>query len=316
LTLYFFEHLWRGGNALLLPGLLAGVLAGFSCGMIGPYVVTRRIVFLVGAVAHMAVGGIGAAVLVRYHWRQWVVESGGYSSFEQALREQSGIAVLDRLLPIIGAALAPWLGAMLIGYIHHRVRDRIDTLIGALWAVGMSAGILMIKFTPGYQTELTSYLFGNLAMVGAADLWLMLAINLGIVICLAFMHKQLLSVCIDPQQAQLQGINVLMVNLLLLTLVALAVIAVMKVVGLILVLALLTLPAAVAGHHVRRLASMVLLATAAAVLLTTLPRIAAYEIEWRYPAATISPESAIVMAAAAAYLVSLLVRRIRQTRGA
>lgn len=310
MTLHFLYDM--AVNPLLLTGLLAGVLAGFSCGMIGPYVVTRRIVFLVGAVAHMAVGGVGASILVRYHWRQWIAESGGYASFDQAVRESQWLGAVDRLIPIIGAALAAWLGAMLIGYIHHKVKDRIDTLIGALWAVGMSAGIMLIKFTPGYQTELTSYLFGNLAMVSQTDLWLMLLINLGMVICLAVTHKQLLAICIDPQQAQLQGVHVLAMNLLLLTLVSLAVIAVMKVVGLILVLALLTLPAAVAGHHVRRLASMVIVATVVSVFLTTLPRVAVYELQYAYPQTRISPESAIVMSAAVLYLLSLAVRRVRR----
>ena len=136
---------------------------------------------------------------------------------------------------------------MLIGFIHERVTERMDTLIGALWAVGMAVGVLLIKFTPGYQAELMSYLFGNIVYVSPRDIQIMLVLDAIIVATVFIWHKRLLAICLDRQQAELQGINVLAANIVLLCLVALTVICLTQVVGLILVIALLSLPAATAA---------------------------------------------------------------------
>ena len=263
-------------NPFLLSGLLAGVLASIACGAIGPHVVVRRIVFLAGAIAHMAVGGVGVAIWARSAWPD----------------------AFDWFRPIHGALIAAVLASLLIGVINHRAAERVDTLIGAMWAVGMSLGIMLMKFTPGYQVELMGYLFGNLAYVSPADLRLMAGLNVAIVITVLLFHKRLLAMAVDPEQCRLQGISILATDLLLLVLVALTVICLVQVVGLILVLALLTLPAATASHHVRRLGPIMIVAMLLSMALTTLPRIAVY-------GTLVSPESAIVIAAAAVYLLSL-----------
>jgi zinc transport system permease protein len=268
-------------NPFLTRGLLAGLLASLACGVIGPYVVTRRIVFLSGAIAHMALGGVGAAIWLAY-------------AFPACAWFQ----------PVHGAIVAALLAAVLIGVVHERVAERMDTLIGALWAIGMAVGILLIKFTPGYHTELMSYLFGNITFVSRQHVVLMIVLD-GIILATAVVyHKRLLAICLDQEQAELQGINVLRTNIVLLCLVALTVICLTQVVGLILVIALLSLPAATAAHHVGRLAGMIVASTALCALLTTVPRIAVY-------GTPISAESAIVLAAGAVYLLSVLVRRFR-----
>lgn len=281
----FFADMAHNPN--LLPGLIAGLLAAIACGLIGPYVVTRRIVFLSGAIAHIAVGGIGASVYLAH-------------SFP---------SVFGWIRPVHGAAIVSVLAAVVIAYIYHHARERIDTLIGALWAVGMSIGILLIKFTPGYHTELMSYLFGNIAYVRWTDVSMLLGVDLLIVIAVVASHKQLLALCLDEQQASLQGIETLRLNMLLLTLVALTVIALIQIVGLILVLALLTLPAATVGHHLQRLAAIMWGSALLSMFLTTLPRIAVY-------GTRISPESAIVLAAGLVYFVSFLIRQHRRRRAA
>jgi len=268
-------------NPFLATGLLAGLLAGVACGVVGPYVVTKRIVFLSGAVAHMAVAGIGAAIWLAY-----------------------ALPALAWFQPLHGAMLAALLGALLIGLIHRRSDERIDTLIGALWAIGMAAGILLIKLTPGYHTELMSYLFGNITLVKPGQVALLAWLDVVILAVVVLFHKRLLAVCLDEQHAELQGINVLATNLVLLMLVALTVIALAQVVGLILVIALLTLPAATAGRHAGRLSTMMLGSTLLCLALTTLPRIAVY-------GTAISPESAIVLAAGAVYLASVWLDRKR-----
>ncbi len=269
-------------NPLLLTGLLAGLVASIACGVIGPYVVTKRIVFLVGAIAHTAVGGIGAAIFLRHHFP----------------------ATFGNLDPFHGAVAAAILGAIVIGVVHDRVQERMDTLIGAMWAIGMATGILLVKFTPGYHVELMSYLFGNIAVVQGADVLRLLVMDIVIVSVVVLYYKRFLAVCVDEEYAKLQGVDTLRTNLVLLTVVALTVVSLMQIVGLILVIALLTLPAATAGHYMKRLGWMMVVATGLSVLLTTLPRMAVY-------GSGVSPESAIVLTAGAIYLCSVLFRRLR-----
>jgi zinc transport system permease protein len=269
----FFHDI--SSNPFLLYGLAAGLLASLACGLVGPYVVTRRIVFLSGAIAHMAVGGIGAAIFLAYYFP----------------------SVLGWFSPLHGAAVAAIGAAIVLGVIHQRGSERIDTLIGALWAVGMALGILLLKLTPGYH-DLMSYLFGNISVVGQEEVWLIFGLDLVVVVTVLVFHKRFLALCLDQQQAELQGINVMSVNLVMLCLVALTVIALTRVVGLILVIALLSLPAATASHHVRRMAPMMLVSTLLCAALTTLPRVAVY-------GTRISPEAAIVLASTGVYLASL-----------
>jgi len=278
----FFEDMTI--NPFLQTGLLAGLFASLSCGIMGPYVISRRIVFLSGAIAHMAVGGIGASIFLA----KVFPETWGW------------------LHPLHGAVVSALLAAVIIGLLHERVAERLDTLIGALWAVGMAAGILLIKYTPGYQTELMSYLFGNIVYVTSGEVKMMVVLNVLIIVTVLLFYKRLLAICLDRQQAELQGINVTGANILLLSLVALTVICLIQIVGLILVIALLTLPAATAAHHVKRMAPMMVASTLLAAVLTTAPRVAVY-------GTRISPESAIVLSAGGVYLLSVLVRRMRRT---
>jgi len=231
----FFEDM--AVNPLLLTGLLGGILAGIACGLIGPYVVTRRIVFLVGAIAHIIVGGVGAVIFLRHRLD------------------------LVWLEPLHGAVAAALIAAATVGLAQHYARERLDTLIGAMWAIGMAVGILLVKYTPGYQTEIMSYLFGNIAVVSFSDVVLLLVLDAVIVGAVLAWHKRLLAVCLDEEYAQVQGVSVLGTNLVLMALVSLAVVALIRVVGLILVIALLSLPAAVAGQLTRRLGAMMIVAS-------------------------------------------------------
>lgn len=275
-----------GDNPFLLTGLLAGLLASVACGLIGPYVVTRRIVFLSGAIAHMAVGGVGAALFL--------------ATFAPT--------AFGWLQPVHGAMLAALVGAVIIGWVHQRVAERMDTLIGALWAIGMAVGVLLIKFTPGYHTELMSYLFGNIVFVSWADVRRMAFLDAVILATVLVFHKRFLAICLDEEQARLQGVSLLGTQLALLCVVALTVIVLTQVVGLILVIALLSLPAATAAHHVARMGPMIALSAALSTALTILPRMAVY-------GTRINPESAIILSAAAVYLLSVLACRLRGRTG-
>jgi zinc transport system permease protein len=267
-------------NPFLWNGLWAGLLAGLACGITGPYVITKRIVFLAGAIAHIAVGGIGAALWLAHTFPTY----------------------FGSIHPIHGATIVAVISAIVIGLVNEHWAERSDTIIGALWAIGMAVGVLLIKFTPGYQGELMSYLFGNLAFVSQRQLEWIAFLDAVIILVTLLFHKQFLAVCLDQEQARLQGIPVTMINLLLLTVVALTVICLTSVVGLILVIALLSLPAATVARFVSSMLAMLIGSTILSCLLTTVPRIAVY-------GTPVNPESAIVITAATLYLGSLFLRR-------
>lgn len=277
----FFQDM--SDNPFLLPSLVAGLLAGLACGLIGPYVMTRRIVFLGGAIAHIAVAGLGAAIYLR-HLRP--------ESFA-GLQPVHGAAIVSVLAALVLARLEPVVGRKRAA--HPPVP--IDTVIGALWAVGMAVGIVLAKLTPGYASDLMSYLFGNLAYVDWSDVRLMLTLVAVVLTTVVVYQKRFLALCLEPEQMQLQGIRAESTSAVLLVIVALTVIVLTQVVGLILVMALLSLPAAIAGLIARRLPSMILLASAIAALLTTVPRIAVY-------GTPISPEPAIVLTAGLVFLLA------------
>ncbi|MFZ0791885.1 MAG: metal ABC transporter permease, partial [Chromatiaceae bacterium] len=214
----------------LRVALIAGLLASVGCGVIGTFVVVKRIAFLAGGIAHSVLGGMGAAL---------------YFGFD----------------PLLGALAAAVVSALIIGTVRLVWQAQEDTLIGAIWAIGMAVGILFIAKTPGYGTDLMSYLFGNILLVAPRDLWLMAALDLVLVLTVALFYRQFLAVSFDEELARLRGVPVAFFYLLLLCLVAVTVVLLIQVVGLILVIALLTLPAAIAGHYLHSLGGIMLIAT-------------------------------------------------------
>ena len=145
----FFNALANPDLPFLRYALIAGVLSSFALGMAGTYVVTRRISYIAGAIAHSVLGGIGAALF---------------------LQHKAGWAWFD---PIIGALIAAVFSAVVIGLVSMYARQREDTVIGSIWAVGMAMGVLFIARTPGYIDPM-SYLFGNILLISSTDLWLSL----------------------------------------------------------------------------------------------------------------------------------------------
>ncbi len=257
--------------------LLGGLLASVSCGIIGTYVVVRRIGYLAGGIAHAVLGGMGIAYFL------------GRS-------------------PVLGALVTALASALAIGWINLRLREREDTIIGAFWATGMAVGVLFISKTPGYNVDLMSYLFGNILIVSRGDLELMLGLDAVIVAVVVLSYKQLLAVAFDAEFARLRGVHADFFYLLLLSMVALTVVILIQVVGLILVIALLTLPAAIAEQHVRSLGAMMVLATVLSMLFTSGGLALSYQ-----PDLPSGPT--VILVAAVSYLASTggvnLARRLR-----
>ena len=165
--------------------------------------------------------------------------------------------------------IAALLAAVIIGWISIRAREREDTAIGAVWAIGMAVGIVFIARTPGYSEDLMSYLFGNILMTSTGDLWTILALDAAVLLISFLFYNKLQAVCFDEEFARIRGISVEFFYILLLCLVALTVVILVNVVGIVMVIALLTLPAAIAGYFVRTLWQSMLLASIAGILFTT-----------------------------------------------
>ena len=198
---------------------LACLLASVGCGIMGTYVVVKRIGFLAGGIAHSVLAGMGIAYFL------------GSS-------------------PLVGASIAALVAGILIGWINLRWKQNEDILIAMFWSVGMAIGIIFISRTPGYSIDLMSYLFGNILLVSHKDLYLMLILDIVIIILVVLFYRQLLAAVFDEEFSRLRGINVEFFYILLLCMVAMTVVLLIQVVGLILVLALLILPAASAAQFV------------------------------------------------------------------
>lgn len=211
--------------------IYAGLLASVVCGVIGAYVVDKRIVFISGGISHASFGGLGLAA--------WL-----------AIPE------------LYGALAFGLLAAGLVGLVNRYGREREDTLIGALWATGMALGILFIDMTPGYAVNPTSILFGDILRVSSADVQLVLVLNIVVLVTVAFFYKEFLALSLDSEFAQLRGVPVGLMYVLLLCLVALTIVIMLRVVGIVLVVALLTLPAAISRWYTSQLHTMMILSSA------------------------------------------------------
>jgi len=232
--------------------LLTGVLASIACGIIGSYVTVRRTTYIAGAIAHCTLGGMGIA---------------GYLSKEMGL---------PFCTPLAGAVCAALAAALVIAWMINRSTARLDTILSAVWAIGMAVGIIFISKTSGYNEDLMSYLFGDILMVSFNDLVLLSLLDL-ILLCGVFLfYNKLLVISFDEEFARISGIRVNLYDTLFLCLVALTVVLLVQVVGIILVVALLALPAATAGQMTTRLPTMMLLATLLSLFSTTGGLVASY----------------------------------------
>jgi zinc transport system permease protein len=217
--------------------LIAGLLAAIACGIIGVYVVVKKIIFISGGIAHASFGGIGLGYLL------------GFS-------------------PILGALAFSLVSALSMGYVTRRTRLPEDTAIGILWATGMALGIIFIGLAPGYAPDLFSYLFGNILTVPASDLYLMLVLIAVIAGTVILLYKEFLAISFDEEYSVVIGIPVEALYMLLLCLIALTVVVLIRIVGMILVIALLTIPAALARQFTYDMRKMMALAIGFGILMT------------------------------------------------
>ena len=218
--------------------LLAGLLASVICGIMGTLVVVNRIVFLSGGIAHAAFGGIGLAFFFGWHY----------------------------LVGTIGFSL---MAAVVMAAITFKAKHRADTIIGVIWALGMACGIILLDLTPGYNVDLMSYLFGSILTVPVSDLWIMLIVGALIAGFVIYFYKDLLAISYDEEFARIRGVPIRGLYFGLIGMLAVTIVMIIQVVGLILVIALLTIPPFITEKYAKTLFQMMVGSSLLGAVFTT-----------------------------------------------
>lgn len=271
----FFHALFE--NPFLQMALMASLLASVSSGMIGSYVVVRRVASIAGCISHTVLGGMGLSLWLQRVWHiQW-------------------------MHPMLGAFAAAIASALLLGWIQLRYRQREDALIATIWSTGMAIGVIFISLTPGSTSELMNFLFGNILWVSKTDLLSLLVLDLLVLLLVFVYYRPLLALCFDEEQARLQKVPVRGLYFLLLCLIALSIVLLIQIIGTILVLALLTIPATIASLCTLQLGWMMALACLLSAGFSLIGLEIAYDFNW-------PPGATIALVSAAAYLCLLLIK--------
>lgn len=257
--------------------LAAGILVSVVCGVIGTLVVVNRIVFLAGGIAHAAYGGIGLAFFMG-----WPYAAG-----------TTGVSLL---------------AAGVMAAVTLKAKHRADAMVGVIWAVGMAAGVILLDLTPGYHVDLMSYLFGSILAVPAEDLWQMGAVGAAVILIVAWYYNDFLAMSYDDEFARLRNVPVTFLYCLLLGMIGLTVVMIIRVVGLILVIALLTIPPFIAEKFTASLRAMMVVSAVLSCLFTVTGLWLSYW--WN-----LTSGATIIMVAAAGFFTALLWGRLRP-RGA
>jgi zinc transport system permease protein len=277
----FFQDLLR--YPFLQYALVAAVLSSVAAGITGSLTVVRRSTYIAGAISHCVLGGLGAA-------RYFQVVHG-----------------LDWLQPMAGALLAALLAAVIIAWVTVSARERIDSVLSIVWALGMAAGISFIMKTPGYSQDLMSYLFGSILMVSPSDLILMAILDVFIVGAVLLFYHPILSSCFNEEAARVRGTPVALVIYVLTIVTAVTVVLLTQIVGIVLVIALLSIPAATASRFSGSLFSMMVRATLLALLFMVSGLAISYAP--RLPAG-----ATIIQVAALGYGLALVAGSVRRKR--
>jgi zinc transport system permease protein len=264
-------------NDFMRHAVYAGLLASVACGIIGTYVVVNRIVFISGGIAHASFGGIGLGYYV------------------------------GALTPIQGALIFTLASALGIGVVVRKIKLPEDSVIGILWAMGMALGILLIFLTPGRAPDLFSYLFGTIVIVPFSDLVLMIILDFIIVATVIALYKELLALSFDKEFSTVIGIPVERLYLLLLCMIALTVVLLIRVVGIILVIALLTIPPTLARQFTHDIRKMMLLSIIFGMLFSFGGLWLAYEFD-------IPAGATIILFSGAVLILTLAFSRMRGKR--
>ncbi len=255
--------------------LAAGILVSVVCGVIGTLVVVNRIVFLAGGIAHASYGGIGLAFFMGW---PYVAGTTGFSL----------------------------LAAGVMAAVTLKAKHRADAMIGVIWAVGMAVGVILLDLTPGYHGDLMSYLFGSILAVSGADLWQMAAVGAVVIFVVTWYYNDFLAMSYDDEFARLRQVPVTFLYCLLLGMIALTVVMIIRVVGLILVIALLTIPPFIAEKFTCSLRGMMVVASLLSCLFTVSGL-------WLSYLLNLTSGATIILVAASGFFAAILWGRLRPT---
>ncbi|MGD9159556.1 MAG: metal ABC transporter permease [Desulfobacteraceae bacterium] len=254
--------------------LMAALLGSIACGVIGSYVVVKKIGYISGGIAHASFGGLGLGYLI-------------------------GVDPLLCLLPF--SLVSAWT----IGIISRKANVSEDTAIGILWTAGMALGVIFIGLTPGYVPDLFSYLFGNILTVPRNDIYIMAGLDIFIVLTVILFYREFLAISFDEEYARASGIHTMFFYLFLLTLVALTVVMLIRIVGIIMVIALLTIPPSIAKQHTTNLKPMMFLSAVLGIILTTCGLWISYRLD-------LASGATVIILLVIAFVVSTTIKKVKE----
>lgn len=235
----------------LANALLAAILAGITCGIVGTYIVSRRMVFLCGGITHASFGGLG-------------------------------IAFYLGLNPILGASIFAILSALGIEWASDRGRMREDSAIGIIWSIGMAIGALFMSITPGYTSgDLASYMFGSIITVTQQDIILLAIITTLCVIGAIFFSRPIMYIAFDRSFSTSQGIATQLISYAMSMVVAITIVLAIRIMGIVLLLSLFTIPVVVANSFTKSYTAITFWASIIGVLGAVVGLIVSYN--WEVP---------------------------------
>ncbi|MBU4535607.1 MAG: metal ABC transporter permease [Euryarchaeota archaeon] len=251
---------------------IAAILVSIACGVVGTYVVIKKIVFISGGISHAAFGGIGLGYLLGIN-------------------------------PVLSAIPFSVVSAVLMGSLGKKVELSEDAAIGILWSVGMALGIIFINLSPGYAPDLFSYLFGSILTVPYQDLLIMLVLDLIILGTVGLFHREFTAISFDEEFAEVMGVPSQLIYIILLALVALSVVVLIKAVGIILIIALLTIPAAISRQFTHHIPRLMMTSVILGVILTSMGL-------WLSYLFNLASGATIVLVLGAAFFISAILKKI------
>jgi len=276
--LQFIQAIQNPDVPFLRYALIAGLLSSAAFGIVGTYVSVKRISYLAGAIAHSVLAGIGITLFFKHNYG------------------------IEWISPIFGAMIAALVSAAIIGLVSMYAKEREDTVIGAVWAIGMAIGLLFISRTSGYVDPM-SYLFGNILIISKQELYLIAGLDIVVVIIGIAAFRQFQAISFDEEFARVRGVPTKFYNFLLLILTAVSIVLLSTIVGIIMVIALFTIPPAVGNIISKRLLPVMIIATVFTMLFTTGGLAVSYTYD--FPSGP-----TIIVFAGFVYLVVLLIRNL------
>lgn len=232
----------------LADAFIACILTAITCGIVGSYVVARRMVFLSGGITHASFGGLGMAI---------------YTGFN----------------PIVGALLFASVASVGVEFASRKGRMREDSAIGIIWSVGMAIGALFMSLTPGYAVELPSYLFGSISLVDGNDIQWLVLLMITVVTGAIVWGRKIMYITFDEDYARSQGLPVAAIAYIMSVVVAITIVLSIKVMGIVLLMSLVTIPTVVANTLTKDFRLITLLAVITALVCNVAGFVISYEIE-------------------------------------